>query len=416
MKFTRFHSVFAVFSLLLMGLSTFSYQPQWGFFAHRRINRLAVFCLPVSIIPFYKKNIEYLTEHAVDPDKRRYATRFEAPRHFIDLDQYGKPPFENLPRGWNEALAQFTQINGITASGDTLTLIGEGVTQREGNRLVAVDGANSLFPEKGIAWKTYQAFFDSTVLHFYYEDDTNFEVTELSKLLGKPIPVVKAYAVDHLSEHGILPYNLLRVYRRLTEAFYLKNTTAILRLSAEMGHYVGDAHVPLHTTKNYNGQLTNQIGIHGFWESRIPELFADERYDYFVGQAQYIKDPNAFFWKIIEESHQLVDSVLIIEKRLSKIFPQDQQYCFEDRMGVTIRTQCRAYAEAFQQAMQGMVERRMRETILNVASVWYSAWIDAGQPDLRKLLTPTDDKEEQEQMKSLQIALQKGRALGREHE
>jgi hypothetical protein len=44
-----------------------------------------------------------------------------------------------------------------------------------------------------------------------------------------------------------------------------------------LGHYIGDAHVPLHTTSNYNGQKTNQHGIHGLWESRIPEQLFDER-------------------------------------------------------------------------------------------------------------------------------------------
>ena len=59
-----------------------TYGENWGFWAHRRINRMAVFTLPPEMIAFYKKNIEYLTEHAVDPDKRRYATRHEAAQVF----------------------------------------------------------------------------------------------------------------------------------------------------------------------------------------------------------------------------------------------------------------------------------------------------------------------------------------------
>ena len=42
----------------------------WGFWAHKRINRLAVFTLPPEMIVFYKTHLEYVTEHAVDPDKR----------------------------------------------------------------------------------------------------------------------------------------------------------------------------------------------------------------------------------------------------------------------------------------------------------------------------------------------------------
>ncbi|MBK8081206.1 MAG: hypothetical protein IPK25_13560 [Saprospiraceae bacterium] len=73
-------------------------------------------------------------------------------------------------------------------------------------------------------------------------------------------------------------------------------------------------HVPLHTTKNYNGQLTDQVGIHAFWESRIPELFAESNYDFFVGQAQYIDNPREYIWDIIIKAHSHLDSVLGIEK------------------------------------------------------------------------------------------------------
>ena len=71
----------------------------WGFHAHKMINRYAVFTLPTELFGFYKKNIDYITEHAVDPDKRRYAILEEGPRHFIDIDHYGSYPFPELPRG-----------------------------------------------------------------------------------------------------------------------------------------------------------------------------------------------------------------------------------------------------------------------------------------------------------------------------
>ncbi|HMX38830.1 MAG TPA: hypothetical protein PKD78_00835, partial [Saprospiraceae bacterium] len=74
-------------------------SPPWGFFAHKRINRLAVLTLPPGMMVLFKPNIDWITEHAVDPDMRRYATRHEGPRHFIDLDRYGSPPFSDLPRG-----------------------------------------------------------------------------------------------------------------------------------------------------------------------------------------------------------------------------------------------------------------------------------------------------------------------------
>ena len=60
----------------------------WGFYAHKLINQYAVYLLPPEMMVLYKPNIEFITEHAVDPDKRRYAVKEEGPRHYIDLDHY----------------------------------------------------------------------------------------------------------------------------------------------------------------------------------------------------------------------------------------------------------------------------------------------------------------------------------------
>lgn len=386
----------------------YSFTPKWGFFGHRRLNRLAVFTLPPDMIVFYKKHIEYITEHAVDPDKRRYATKYEAPRHFIDIDRWDVYPFANVPRDWTDALMQYTNIVVINSNQDTVQLFGKDASENDHEFVRSRSGAV-------VAQKLYRNFFFNNVLNNYYNEDHNISCDSLSQLLGYDIPCEKAYAVDQFSEHGIIPYHLLKMQRDLTEAFRSKNTARILRLSAEMGHYVGDAHVPLHTTMNYNGQLTNQVGIHAFWESRLPELYADNEYDFFVGKAQYIEHPKEYFWNIVLESHQLLDSVLLIEKDLSRIFPPDKQYCYEERLGQTIRTQCEGYARAYHERLKGMVEKRMRDAILAIASSWYTAWVDAGQPNLSKLLapdlSPTDVLEDAE----LEKAVQSGKQLGREH-
>src|SRR5262245_45187641 len=73
----------------------------WGFYGHKRINRMACFTLPPQMFGFYKRHIDFITDHAVDPDRRRYANPDEAPRHYIDIDHYaagGVDPFTVVPR------------------------------------------------------------------------------------------------------------------------------------------------------------------------------------------------------------------------------------------------------------------------------------------------------------------------------
>jgi len=79
----------------------------WGFYAHQRIDRLAVFTLPPEMIGFYKKHIVYITETAVKPDSRRTIVPGEAPKHYIDVDVYGDSAVYKLPRFWKDAVAKY---------------------------------------------------------------------------------------------------------------------------------------------------------------------------------------------------------------------------------------------------------------------------------------------------------------------
>lgn len=290
-----------VFIIISIGLwIVLPKQPtlSWGFYGHKRINRMAVFTLPPEMVTFYKQHIEFITNHAVDPDKRRYGVKGEAERHYIDIDHYGEHAFDSVPKFWKAAVDKYTE--------------------------------------------------------------------------------------DTLRAYGIVPWQIEKHYYKLVNAFKDENLDLILKYSTELGHYVADAHVPLHTTENYNGQLTNQKGIHGFWESRIPEMKADD-YDYFVGRAKYIDSPIKTAWKVVYDSHQAVDSVLKFEALLNKQFPSDQKYSYENRGNQMVKVYSEGYTNAYDLMIKGQVERRMRESIIVVGSMWYTAWVNAGKPNLNKL-------------------------------
>lgn len=397
-------------------------REDWGFFGHRRINRMAVFTLPPEMIVFYKKHIEYITEHAVDPDKRRYISQQEAPRHYIDIDHYGEAPFPELPRRWLDALAKYTQVFITTPDQDTLQLLGHEVMRFAADSITLYgEAVNRIWAQDSVRLSTRRYVdwvYHNIEAQFYELDwkvsldslDTLFEMERLAGAYSS------AYAHDYLSDYGIVPWHLEKMLRRLSYAMRDGDKDKILRYTSDIGHYIGDAHVPLHTTLNYNGQLTDQVGIHGFWESRLPELFADG-YDYFVGKAQYITDPNAYFFDIVLASHAHLDSVLIIERELTETFGSDRKYCYETRGEKTIRTYCTDFSDAYHRRLDGMVERRLRASIHSIGSAWYTAWVNAGQPDLNKLLDEGDDVQQlmEEARKELEgIAGQK--IKGRAHD
>jgi hypothetical protein len=190
-----------------------------------------------------------------------------------------------------------------------------------------------------------------------------------------------------------------------------------MKYSAEIGHYISDAHVPLHASSNHNGQFTNQKGIHGFWESRVPELLAEKEFDFFIGKAAYIQNPGDFIWKRVLESAKAADTVLTYERDLTKKFPDDKKYAFENRNGKTIRQYSSAFTIAYNNVLDGMIERRMRQSIYAIASFWYTAWVNAGQPDLKELanqkFTEADLKEFETLNKQWSLG---GRMIGREEQ
>lgn len=287
----------------------------WGFFAHARIHRYAVFLLPPPLLLFYKSHLDYITEHATDADRRRYLVKEEGSRHYIDLDHYGQFPFLSLPRSYREAK--------------------------------------------------------------------------------------ECYGEDSLQMHGIVPWQIRWSLIHLTEAFRNKDVKLILKYSADLGHYMSDAHVPLHTSSNHNGQYTNQHGIHGFWESRVPELLAEISFDFYLEPAVYLSEPESYIWKRVLESASAVDSVLTVERILSGRTRPDRKYAFEERNGKLIRQYSSAFTMRYNTMLSGMVERRMRQSIQSVASAWMTAWIDAGQPDLSGLMDVNWSEEEQKDMEIL---------------
>jgi len=317
--------------ILVIIFSLFALQSFcWGFYAHQKINYFAVFLLPPEMMVLFKPNIQFLTDHAVDPDKRRYAVATEAPKHYIDIDYYGEHPYNELPRKYEDAVNKFTE--------------------------------------------------------------------------------------DTVLANGIVPWWIQIMEQRLTTAFKEKDQAKILKLAAEIGHYIADAHVPLHASSNHDGQRTNQKGIHAFWESRVPELLAEKEFDFMVGKAFYIDDISKYIWERVLESGAAADTVLRDEALLTKQLGDDKKYGFEERNGKIIRQYSSQFTIAYNNMLKGMVEKRMRLAIASVAAFWYTAWVRAGQPDLKDLTNKSFSEEDLKEFEVLNASWRNNLSKGRAHE
>jgi len=263
----------------------------WGFFAHKKINSMAIFTLPIEMIPFYKRHQKEIEDLSVLPDQRRYIMDNEASRHYIDLDRY--------------------KIDDIRY--------------------------------------------------------TSWDV------------ISKNMLQDSLVKHGIVPWHIPILYQQLKYAFARRDTIKIIKLSAEMGHYIGDLHVPLHTTSNYDGQKTGQTGLHAFWESRIPELL-NEALEEWVGPATFVSNVTKSAWDWVMESHTQVKILIDKEAKLNATFKQSKKYTFEKKGNVLQKNYSVEYSRKYHQVLDHQIEDRFQSAYKHVGDIWYSAWIEAGQP------------------------------------
>ena len=281
--------------ILIITLQTRGYSSElikpWGFFAHKKINAMAIYTLPIEMITFYKRHQKEIEDLSVLPDQRRYIMDNEASRHYIDLDRY--------------------QIADIRYT----------------------------------SWAE----------------------------------IIKNMHQDSLVKHGIVPWHIPILYQELKYAFVRLDTIKIIKLSAEMGHYIGDLHVPLHTTSNYDGQKTGQTGLHAFWESRIPELL-NEALEEWVGPATFVSNVPKSAWDWALESHTEVKILIDKEAKLNATFKQSKKYTFEKKGNVLQKNYSVEYSKKYHQVLDHQIENRFQSAYKHVGDIWYSAWIEAGQP------------------------------------
>lgn len=258
----------------------------WGGGGHRLILERAIALLPAPLRAALDSERTALLAHASDPDLWRVAGfEDEAPRHFLDIDAYGPPPFSALPRDLGAAIEKYGP---------------ETVTK------------NGLLP-----WRA-------------------------AEMRGRLVRAFEAHAAGQ--RYG------------LGNAVYL---TAVL------AHYVADAYQPFHAVLNYDGQLTNQHGIHARFEDELPTRFA-ARLTYAPKPPVAIAETRDAVFEALASGAVLTDGLLAADRRAA-----DGRAEYDD-----------GYYEAFFAAVQPVLERRTSEAVTAVAGVILGAWEQAGRPDL----------------------------------
>lgn len=182
---------------------------------------------------------------------------------------------------------------------------------------------------------------------------------------------VQKHGRNVIQERGVLPWRVADVHQRLAKAFgdaaAGRSTAAdgVRFFAAVLAHYVADGHVPLHTTRNHDGQLTGQSGIHARWES---DLFLRYRNRLKIAPPPVtpVKEPRDAMFEVLLDSYRFVEPLLAADRRAA-----EGRELYDD-----------PYYEALFGAVRPMLERQMSRAAGNVAAFIAGAWETAGRPVL----------------------------------
>lgn len=235
----------------------------------------------------------------------------------------------------------------------------------------------------------------------HYIDLENYS-EDLNSIPRASADAYAKYDAALLDKEGRLPWYVQDMLTKLTTAMKKQHKDEILFVAADLGHYIGDATQPLHTSANHDGQKTGQKGIHAFYEAQMVEQFG-KTYNFKLAEPKFISDPTAEIWRVVLQSHAAADTLLAVEKKLAAATPADQ--ILEANNGqprknvfnATYHTQ--PYTAAYHQALNRMVERQLRTAAQTTANFWYTAWVNAGKPDLTKLDTEYTTKSHEHNLK-----------------
>ena len=174
---------------------------------------------------------------------------------------------------------------------------------------------------------------------------------------------------------GRVPWKIDEVYRGMVAAFRARDLPRVLERAGTLCHFIADAHVPLHATDNYDGQLTGQRGLHSRWESDLVErnrLQLEAAVE--PSAAQRVPDPVALAFEVLRDSylHSLqvlaADRESVTGRDLAET-PEDERYDDEYYSRMYAREATRLAA-------------RLSAAASATGSLWWSAWEEAGRPAL----------------------------------
>jgi hypothetical protein len=215
----------------------------------------------------------------------------------------------------------------------------------------------------------YRKDSDPTEEFKHYIDIDNYQEFLLSgKIAQSYDSIIASHGEDWVIENGTLPWSTVTTFDSLKSCFARQDWNKAALVAADLGHYVGDGHQPLHITKSYDG-WGNQNGVHSRYETRMINDYRD-LITYPFDSAQLISDVRGFVFTYIYANNAYVDSVLLADLSAT---------------ASTGSTSSSAYYQALWDKTKGFTIPLFHHASWTLASLIYTAYYEAQQMAVNEL-------------------------------
>jgi hypothetical protein len=175
------------------------------------------------------------------------------------------------------------------------------------------------------------------------------------------------YGSAFVIDNGTLPWSTKASFDSLRNCMQRHDFVKAQVFAADLGHYVADGHMPLHITKNYNGQLTGTTGIHSRYESTMINAYVSQ-INYTGGNISKISDVNQYIFDYLYTNNGYCDSVLSADTYAKSLAGGS--------------TSSSTYKTALWNQSKVFTVELFKRASHALAELIYTAWIQAGSPSL----------------------------------
>ena len=216
----------------------------------------------------------------------------------------------------------------------------------------------------------YRKSSDPTESNKHYIDVDNYPEFFTGNFPYSIDTLISRYGLDYVNQQGILPWATKATFDSLTAALQRRDWQRAKLLAADLGHYVADGHQPLHITRNYDGQYTGQRGIHSRYETQMINRF-QSNITITPQSITYVNDQLDFIFNYLFEAYSYLNDLLRADS-IAK--------------SVAGNTNSETYYLTLWNYSQTFTKYLFQKASERLASLIYTAWINAGSPQLPQTL------------------------------